>query len=306
MKQLFPLALALVLSLVVGVNSASAAKINVSNNGANSSVKVSYSSSNKFSAGQSNNSNTTNNVVISTNTGNNSANKTTNGKVKIKTGSTSSQVYIHNQSNLNHMEIDLCCEDGEGDEHCDDPNPTPKPTKTPTPTQQPTPTATPTPEVCDPTEVFGYEVEDNTQGTLKTGDPITDPARMDVSKVLGSPDNLFYSLGKQGVLTVRFQSPVADLAGDDLSFHEITNGRDTYPEEKAQVSVSANGSDWFPIGEVSNLAGGDGVDYLDISPSGLAQINYVRLTDSTDFGLHNNEADGYDVDAIDAVVRVCQ
>ncbi len=147
------------------------------------------------------------------------------------------------------------------------------------------------------------------QGTRKNGSEVN-VSRTDPNSVLGTPDGNgnagtgFFSLGVNGKITVKFDHYIENVAGVDLSFHEITNGRDSYPEEKADVEVSQDGITWKYIGTVSSKAVG-GVDYLDFDSTGWSWIQYVRITDITNFGLHASDADGYDLDAIDAVNGLC-
>jgi len=69
-----------------------------------------------------------------------------------------------------------------------------------------------------------------------------------------------------------------------------------YPDEKIMVEVSQDGSDWHvATGSVTRDT------EIDISPSGLAWAQYVRLTDVSDISLFPNDADAYDVDAIEAL-----
>lgn len=148
------------------------------------------------------------------------------------------------------------------------------------------------------------------QGTRKNGSAVL-PLRTNPDSVLGEPDGNgaagtgFFSLGVDGTITVEFEHFIENVAGDDLSFHEITNGRTTYPEELAGVEVSQNGVDWEYIGTVSSKAAG-GVDYLDFDSTGWSWIKFVRITDVTDFGPHAADADGYDLDAIDATNGLCK
>jgi len=144
------------------------------------------------------------------------------------------------------------------------------------------------------------------QGTLKNGSPITDPARIDPTKALGPNDWVsgtgtnFFSLGKNGTLTLSFLLPVFNDSGADLAFYEATNGRPTYPLEKAKVEVSKDGTNWSEIGEATSEPGGDGITPLSI-PDTLPSIKYVRLTETTDFGPHADNADGFDLDAVKAI-----
>jgi hypothetical protein len=83
----------------------------------------------------------------------------------------------------------------------------------------------------------------------------------------------------------------------------LRNVRIAQPEKKADVEVSFDGIAWFSIGSVGSEPGGGGDDvvFLDFSSTGLSSVRYVRLTDTTNFGPHANDADGYDLDAVDAI-----
>jgi predicted ribosomally synthesized peptide with SipW-like signal peptide len=161
--------------------------------------------------------------------------------------------------------------------------------------------------------VYVQEVVENNQGTKKDGSAITG-TRADPDNALGAPDwasgtgTNFFSLGKGGSIVLAFSSPVQDKDGDDLSFHEATNGRPSYPLESAEVFVSADNSTYYSLGNVTSEPGGDGVFYLDISSnvSAPSSIKYIKLVDNTDYSLHGDEADGYDLDAVDAVYGQCE
>lgn len=165
-------------------------------------------------------------------------------------------------------------------------------------------------ENCVSGELFadGVDLVNTNQGTLKNNNPITDPNRLNPANATG-PNNWvsgtglnFFALGKDGYITLTFSTAVVDEPGTDLTFYEATNGRVSYPQESAAVSVSFDGVTYFPIGSVTSEpgVGGDGVVDLDIAASGLPSIKYVRLTDTTNFALHDNNADGYDLDAVKA------
>lgn len=159
-------------------------------------------------------------------------------------------------------------------------------------------------ETCeDTTEVWAVEAYDLNQGTTVGGGSVAGD-RSVPANATGSPDEDFVSLGIGGSIVVSFDSPVEDVPGVDLSFHEVTNGRDTYPVEKAMVEVNKDGEGWVLIGSVTNKDNGDGVAYLDFSSSEYDYITEVRITDTTDAGLHNNAGDGYDLDSVDALICV--
>ncbi len=152
---------------------------------------------------------------------------------------------------------------------------------------------------------WAYSVEDVDQGTRKDGSAVL-PERSDPTLALYAADDKFFSLGKNGTITVAFQYAAEDVNGPDLSFHEVTNGRPTYPEEKATIEVSLDGTNWFSLGMISNKDNGTGVSLLDFSSTGLPWVKYVRISDATNFALHTNDADGYDLNAVDATSGICR
>jgi len=167
------------------------------------------------------------------------------------------------------------------------------------------------PEQCEAGAGWADEVVESDQGLEKDGDPVKD-ARSIEESVLGepepptvNPDSGFYSLGFGGSITVKFDQFVENVEGNDLSFHEVTSGRNSYPEELADVEVSQNGVDWEYIGTVSSKDM-NGVGLLDFNSTGWSWIRYVRITDVTNPDIHTDgNADGYDIDAIDATWTVC-
>lgn len=98
-------------------------------------------------------------------------------------------------------------------------------------------------------------VVDYFQGTLKNGSPITNPDRTDPNEALGPNDWIpntatnFFSIGRGGNITLEFANDVINEPGDDLSFHEATNGRSGYPEERVEVYVSADNNTFYKFGK---------------------------------------------------------
>jgi len=151
------------------------------------------------------------------------------------------------------------------------------------------------------------KIETANQGKLKNGNTITDPLRTDPSRALGVNDGLFFSLGYGGSIIVSFAGYVVDKPNsNDLSFHEVANGRPSYPIEKALIEVSKDGINWVNLGEVDNKAGGNGIAYKDLNGTGLDWIKFVKITDTTNDSRHIGTADGYDLDAVDATEQVCE
>lgn len=148
------------------------------------------------------------------------------------------------------------------------------------------------------------EVVSSSQGTLNNGSAITDVTRTNPARTLGAADGVFFSLGKNGVVVDSVAGYVIDIPGVDLSIHEITNGRDSYPEERAKVEISQDGATWFVVGTASGKDAA-GVSGFDIAPTGLTWFTLVRVTDTTNFALHDATADGFDLDAIDVTYQSC-
>ena len=156
------------------------------------------------------------------------------------------------------------------------------------------------PSRCEQGVRWATSISGATQGLRKNGTAVL-PARSIPASVLGvpnattGPDSGFYSLGKGGSVTVAIANPVVNGAGTDISIHEVTNGRETYPLETASVEVF-DGS-WHSVGTALSTSP-SGVTYLDIAP--YTNVTMIRITDTTNFALNSDpNADGFDVDAVD-------
>ncbi|HEX9594591.1 MAG TPA: right-handed parallel beta-helix repeat-containing protein, partial [Candidatus Saccharimonadales bacterium] len=170
---------------------------------------------------------------------------------------------------------------------------------------------------CEPGPGWAAFVEDYSQGTKKNGGAI-DANRSDPEQATGPVDSVdgvlgtFYSLGFEGWIELEFNGYVTNEDGDDLSFHETTwNNPLDYGEETAKVEVSQDGDDWYELSEAisnHNNEGDTGVTLLDFDETGLDWIKYVRITDTTLEANFPNDgnADGYDLDAVDATNVVCE
>jgi len=168
-------------------------------------------------------------------------------------------------------------------------------------------TPTPTPIACEEGASWSGNYVSHTQGLRKNGTPITDVARMNPWKAVGPADGQFYSLGYGGTIILELSGYAVDVPNaPDLSFHEVTNGRNSYGVETATVEVSQDGSTWVSIGNVTNKDGGNGIGYLDLNGSGLLWAKYVKITDITSDPALEATADGYDLDAVDVVEQVCE
>ena len=156
---------------------------------------------------------------------------------------------------------------------------------------------------CQEGPTWVAQVVESSQGMRKNGTPVTS-GRTDPNSTLGAADDMFFSLGMNGWIIDRFEYPVIDVSGDDISIHETTYGRNNYPEELARVEVSQDGENWFEVGIASSRAA-DGVSYFDISGTPLSWVQFVRVTETSDWSPHSSTADGFDLNAIDGVYGVC-
>lgn len=153
-------------------------------------------------------------------------------------------------------------------------------------------------------------VEASAQAKMQNGGDITDPERMDPAAALGEEDwdnggsAGFFSLGFGGSVTLRFYEYVLNVPGTDLTVYEATNG-DDYPLEEVEVEVSQNGSDWEQVDNADNTNVGDRTTAIDIDGSGFEWVRYVRLTDVSDPVVHDETADGFDLDAVFATSADC-
>jgi hypothetical protein len=154
---------------------------------------------------------------------------------------------------------------------------------------------------CD-TVYLTTEVVDQAQGVRKDLSSVL-PERSDPTAVFAFKGP-FYSLGldmfdvNAGWLTVGFDYPVYNGPGDDIVIQEITNGRPSYPVERAEVFGVEDGTDYY-AGVVTNKDGGDGRGAVSL-PDDITTVEAVKLLDDTDPTIHEDNADGYDVDAIGA------
>lgn len=118
----------------------------------------------------------------------------------------------------------------------------------------------------------------------------------------GFPAGSFVSLGF-GVSTTSTRSLVlnfdnnliVDGVGADVRIYEVTGG--VYPDERIKVEASQNGSTWVTL--VASAARDVNAD---LAGSGLSWARYIRVTDlNNPASFTDSVADGYDVDAVEAL-----
>lgn len=155
------------------------------------------------------------------------------------------------------------------------------------------------PEIVQPVEDTIFKVTldacasavvSSNQGLRKNGSAVL-PERSDPNYALNLDAN-FFSLGFGGEIIVAFDN---FYNSGRLVIHEQTNG--SYPLERAKVYVSEDGTGWTYLGEATNTNGtaSTRASYFNL---GTACIKYVKIVDETNPALHNNEADGFDVNSI--------
>lgn len=137
----------------------------------------------------------------------------------------------------------------------------------------------------------------SSQGLRKDGTPVI-AARSNASAALGvAEDNVvdssFFSLGFGGTITLGFDNGISD----GVLLFEATNPN--YPNERASVEFSSDGTNWTLGGQVSQ----DGTVNV---PLIAGCVNFVRITDiSVSAQFQENEADGYDIDGVRAEGDTC-
>lgn len=169
---------------------------------------------------------------------------------------------------------------------------------------------------CVDVERFASAFHDVDQGTRKNGTAIL-ADRTDPNDVLGAPQSLgtpydnpviagsFFSLGFKshpsgtatttpgGSIVVSFPGNVVQGPGPDLKLWEVTGGT-SYPDELVMVEVSNSLAGPWTL--VTASATRDAEMELPI-----ASAKYVRITDVSPPGPFETTADGFDLDAIQAL-----
>ena len=107
--------------------------------------------------------------------------------------------------------------------------------------------------------------------------------------VLGSPDDINYSIGKNGWCVLDMLNPIIDGAGSDLIVYE----GDSSPEGYYCYAGQTIDGPWHLLGP------GTGTTQFDLAASGLAEAQFIRILDDGD-GTAIAQNAGFDLDAIKA------
>jgi len=169
--------------------------------------------------------------------------------------------------------------------------------------------------VCEYVETFADEVVSFDQGLRKNGTPVSSaPAdnRSNPAFALGAPQSLgtpydnpvipnsFFSLGfplqgKAAEIVLSFNdNVVVNGPGPDLKLWEVTGGTN-YPDEQVDVYVGdAPAGPWTLVGAAVTRD-------AEIDLGGVSEARYVRIVDASNLALFEDTADGYDLDAVQAL-----
>jgi hypothetical protein len=111
--------------------------------------------------------------------------------------------------------------------------------------------------------------------------------------VIGTPDSISYSIGKNGWITLDMQEPVFNIQGDDFTIYEGDPISEGYT---CMVAQTIDGP-WISLGSAT------GTKSFDLATTGLASIRFIKITDDGD-GLQKVSDAGFDLDAIEAIEQI--
>ncbi|MBN1340314.1 MAG: T9SS type A sorting domain-containing protein [Bacteroidales bacterium] len=107
---------------------------------------------------------------------------------------------------------------------------------------------------------------------------------------LGAPDNVNYSVGKNGWCVLDMQVPVTDASGPDIRVHE----GDASPEGYTCYAGATMDGPWISLGTATGTA------EFDIAQSGLPEARFFKILDDGDGQQNVNDA-GFDLDAVEVL-----
>ena len=109
--------------------------------------------------------------------------------------------------------------------------------------------------------------------------------------VIGTPDSISYSTGKNGWIIVDMHDPVVNITGDDF---KVYNGN-TMPEGYTCLVGQTMDGPWISLGT------GTGTTSFDLESTGLTAARFIKIMDDGD-GQQNIADAGFDLDAIESLV----
>lgn len=138
------------------------------------------------------------------------------------------------------------------------------------------------------------------QGLKKDGSPVRTERSVPeqgLAYETGRDETNFFSLGFGGYIVVGFDCPIPNRGGNEVKVVEDTWGPG-YPLEQAAVYASQDGENWTSLGIADNTKQ-DGIHTIsEFDLDGLEWAKYIKIVDTTDPTIHNNAADGYDLNAV--------
>ncbi|MFY1111498.1 MAG: hypothetical protein AB3K77_07455 [Methanosarcinaceae archaeon] len=160
-------------------------------------------------------------------------------------------------------------------------------------------------EVITEAPYYASTVIDYNQGLKKDGTAVLAARSVPEQGLVyetGQEESNFFSLGLGGNITVEFECPIRNGEGNDLKIIEDTWG--TYPVEKVAVYASPDGGAWTYLGEADNTQRDPDFNIHTIAEFDLGELEeakYIKIVDTTDPAVHNNAADGYDLNAVQSL-----
>lgn len=173
----------------------------------------------------------------------------------------------------------------------------------------------PTGTQCELEESYASDWEEVNQGRRKDGSVVAGD-RSDPDAALGAPQSSgtpydnpvvagsFFSLGfpsdefddsdGSASIVLTFDNLIVNGPGADLKLWEVTGGSD-YPDEKVDVFVGNT-----PAGPWTQVGFGVARD-AEIELGGVLSAQYVLIEDASDVNEFEDTADGYDLDAVQAL-----
>ena len=108
--------------------------------------------------------------------------------------------------------------------------------------------------------------------------------------VIGSPDSISYSLGKNGWIIVDMEDTVVNIPGDDFTVYQGNSEPESF---SCLVGQTIDGP-WISLGS------GTGTTAFDLAPTGWSSIRFIKILDDG-VGQPNVPDAGFDLDAIETI-----